>query len=234
MVTVSDEIQRMVSTGYIPSRSVLFIPPGVDSDFFGIPPTPVSGKGSRLTVFTSRRLEYYKGIDIMILALASLVNERKLDLEACIVGTGIELGSLRRLARESGIADRVRFAGLVKEEDLLKMIRDADICVIPSRWEGTPIALFEYMAAGKPVIASAVGGIPAVLSQDNCLVRPGDPVMLAEKIWWLANDERTRLGLGARNRQLALSKYTWAHICVSIEAALMSCCDAFHHGVRES
>ena len=124
------------------------------------------------------RLGREKGADVLLDALALL---RDLPLVASIVGAGREEAALRAQAEALGVADRVRWHGLIAEAGPLFSAFDA--FVLSSRTEGTPIALFEAMEAGAPVVAAAVGGVPDVVSPaEALLVPPEDPARLADAL----------------------------------------------------
>lgn len=121
------------------------------------------------------RLTREKGADVVLCALARVAEP---TVSLSIVGDGRERTELEALARRLGVADRVVFHGRVR--DAGRLPRAFDAFVLSSRTEGTPIALFEAMAAGVPVVATAVGGVPDVVSEREAwLVPPEDPVTLA-------------------------------------------------------
>ena len=146
------------------------------------PPLPAAAARSRLGVPEGvfhvgwvGRLGREKGADVLLDALALLGD---LPLVASIVGAGREEAALRAQAEALGVADRVRWHGLIAEAGPLFSAFDA--FVLSSRTEGTPIALFEAMEAGAPVVATAVGGVPDVVSPSEALlVPPEDPARLA-------------------------------------------------------
>ncbi|WFE61037.1 glycosyltransferase [Micromonospora sp. WMMD712] len=141
--------------------------------------------------------QLYKGVDILIEALALLGDGAAHRLVH--VGRGRYLPRLRRLAEERGVADRVEFAGwLPTPDDLRRRLDQADLFVMPSRTEGLPRALIEAMARGLPAIGSAVGGIPELLPPD-CLVPPGDPAALAAALRGMLSDPRRLTEASARN-----------------------------------
>jgi glycosyltransferase involved in cell wall biosynthesis len=119
------------------------------------------------------RLSPEKGADLFLQALA------RGPWLASVIGDGRAGGELRRTAEVLGLADRVRWHGLVPSAG--RLVSAFDLLVLSSRTEGTPIVLFEAMEAGVPIVASAVGGVPDVLGPDEALlVPPGDPDRLAE------------------------------------------------------
>ena len=119
------------------------------------------------------RLSHEKGADVALRALAHVP-----DATLAFVGDGPERGALEALAESLGVASRVRWLGLV--DDAGRLYRAFDAVVLSSRTEGTPMVLLEAMAAGVPVVASAVGGIPDVVSPAEALLVPSeDPASLA-------------------------------------------------------
>jgi len=124
------------------------------------------------------RLTREKGADVFLEALALLPNRH---WRACIVGDGRERPALAARALALGIADRVAWQGLV--HDAAALYPAFDTWVLSSRTEGTPIALFEAMAARVPAIVTAVGGVPDVVSAaEALLVPPERPDALAAAI----------------------------------------------------
>lgn len=155
------------------------------------PPLPAGAARARLGVPEGvfhvgwvGRLGREKGADVLLDALALLGD---LPLVASIVGAGREEEALRAQAEALGIADRVRWHGLIAEAGPLFSAFDA--FVLSSRTEGTPIALFEAMEAGAPVVATAVGGVPDVVSPAEALLVPAeDPARLAEALRGVRSD----------------------------------------------
>jgi len=124
------------------------------------------------------RVSHEKGPDVLLDALVQL---RDLPLVASVVGSGIMQGALRTQAEHLGLNGRVRWHGAVP--DAGRLLSAFDVCVLSSRTEGTPIVLFEAMAAGVPVVATCVGGVPDVVSAaEAALVPSEDPVALAAGI----------------------------------------------------
>jgi glycosyltransferase involved in cell wall biosynthesis len=124
------------------------------------------------------RLIPVKGADIFLDALGRLPRPRPV---AAVVGYGPEADRLRRQAEALGLADRVRFFPDV--QDAGRLFAAFDTYVLSSRSEGIPIVVFEAMAAGTPVVATSVGGVPSVLdSSTGWLVSPLDSLALADAI----------------------------------------------------
>lgn len=133
------------------------------------------------------RLVPVKGIEDAITATAQLVDLTP-PVHLVLVGDGPQRGALQKLAGQLGVRERVHFLGLRRDvPDLLPVF---DILVLPSRNEGMGRVLVEAQAAGVPVVATRVGGVPDLVSegQTGRLVPPGDPAALAAAIRSLAED----------------------------------------------
>lgn len=145
------------------------------------------------------RLSHEKGLDLL---LDSLAIAPMLDLHLAVVGEGRERKSLTAQGAKTalGRAHRIHWLGGVPNAS--RLIRAFDALVVSSRVEGTPLVVLEAMSAGVPVIATAVGGIPDVLSQtEGFLVPPGDVLELREAIELVQRDPTE-----ARRRVTAATK----------------------------
>jgi glycosyltransferase involved in cell wall biosynthesis len=122
------------------------------------------------------RLTREKGADVLVEAVPLLAEE-----SVSILGAGRERPGLEARARALGVAGRIAWHGVVSRAG--RLVRAFDVLVLSSRTEGTPIVLLEAMAAGVPVVTTAVGGVPDVVSsQEAILVPPDDPAALAAGI----------------------------------------------------
>lgn len=164
-------------------------------------PSPPTEREGDLVVFAGQLLRG-KGLDVLLRALARI--RRPWRLAVC--GAGPELGPCRELARELGIAARVEFHGRVERGDVAAIASRAICTVVPSLWpEPFGLVGIESAAAGTAVVASAVGGIDEWCRHrgNGLLVRPGDPVALAEAIGRLLADPAYAEALGSEGRRLA-------------------------------
>lgn len=124
------------------------------------------GIGKELVVLTVARLDDrngYKGHDKVIRLMPEL-ERRGLPFTYLIAGTGSDRERLSALAIEYGVSDRVRFLGMVADEDLPDLYRAADLFALPSTGEGFGIAFIESMACGTPAIGLSIGGSPDALA----------------------------------------------------------------------
>jgi glycosyltransferase involved in cell wall biosynthesis len=171
------------------------------------------GTDGRPVVLGAGRLAAQKGFDTLIAAAARWQDRRPEPLLA-IAGTGPLAGDLARQARELGVA--VRFLGW--QDDLTGLLAAADVFALPSQWEGQPLILQEALCAGRPIVATDVGGVRELTGDDAALlVSPGDPAAFAATVLSVLDDAElaAKLGRAAARRAAALPTETEA-----IEAAL--------------
>jgi glycosyltransferase involved in cell wall biosynthesis len=123
-----------------------------------------------------------------------------------IAGEGPLRGELEAQAERLGLNGRASFLGLVPRTQLPDLLARTDVVVLASHWEGLPVALIEAMSAGKPIVASCVGGNPELVAEgeNGLIVPPADPKRLAEALIRLARDPSLceRLGQASRRRFL--------------------------------
>ena len=189
------------------------IPSGVvPTAFEGAAPHPeVSHIAGRRVLFLGR-LHVQKQVDVLVRAAASLP-----QAQVVLVGDGPERGSLERLARRTGVADRVHFVGFVPHDDVPSVLMTADVLVMPSRYEELGTAMLEAMQVGVPIVASDTGGIPDVITHERngLLVPPGDPQALADAITRLLADRALAAGL-ADAAKADVARYDWNVLAGSV------------------
>jgi glycosyltransferase involved in cell wall biosynthesis len=136
-------------------------------------------------VGTLSTLHPVKGLDVFLRAAARLAGERD-ELRFGLYGTGPEGTRLERLAAALGLDGRLEAPGYLPADEALARLR---VFVLSSHMENAPIALLQAMAAGVPVVATAVGGVPEIVSNGTAqLVPPGDDAALAQAIARLLDD----------------------------------------------
>lgn len=127
------------------------------------------------------RLVSIKGVDVAVRALG-LLRERGIDQTLTLCGDGPERKAVRRQVEEHGLVDAVTFEGWTDPEDLVSHYSDAEVVLVPSRYEPFGIVALEAIACGCPVVASEVDGLPEAVGNCGLLVPPSDPVALANAI----------------------------------------------------
>ena len=140
------------------------------------------------------RLTAQKALEDTLAALA-----RVPGVALLVLGDGPERAALERRAADVGVADRVRFLGAGTRDDVISLFRAVDVALVTSSWENLPHTLMEALAAGTPVIATHVGGIPEVLrdGENGLLIPPADVDALAAAIDRLLRDHVLRASLAA-------------------------------------
>ncbi|MGH7741840.1 MAG: glycosyltransferase family 4 protein [Candidatus Eiseniibacteriota bacterium] len=163
------------------------------------------------------RLDPPKGQDVLLQALAR-IREIGLPFTLLLAGEGANRGALEHQARELALADSVHFLGQVAA--IGPLLLAADAVVLPSRLEGLPLTLLEALVRERPVIASAVGGIPEVITDGvhGRLVPAGDPAALAAALeaFHRHPDAARRLGLEGGRR--VRDQFTWRRVAEQFEA----------------
>lgn len=151
-------------------------------------------------------LHAYKGHRVLIDALR-VVADRHPELGVTLFGDGPERERLQRQVSRLGLERTVVFAGA--QPDAARRVSEFDLTVLPSFEEGFPNAILESLAAGVPVAATAVGGVPELVRDgiEGRLCPPRDPAALAESISWLIENptERARMGAAGRSRAALFS-----------------------------
>ena len=138
---------------------------------------------------TAGRLNIQKQHDVLIKAFAQLSNQYQ-KAQLLIAGEGPLRDQLEKQAQDSNLADRVHFLGV--RSDIPDILNAADVFVLSSQWEGNPLSVMEAMAAGKPIVATTVGGVPELIDDQSTglLVPPGDIDALAHALqYFLANPQ---------------------------------------------
>ncbi|MCE9615150.1 MAG: glycosyltransferase family 4 protein [Lentisphaerae bacterium] len=152
-------------------------------------------------------LDHRKGIDVLLHACARWPPDAP-PYRLWIAGDGPERPALERLAHSALPADRVHMLG--HRSDAADLFQAADVCVMPSRAEGMGNTALEAMAGGRPVVASAVGGLmySVVPEETGVLVPPDNPEALANALVRLVRDEALRLRLGDAARKRMQTAFT--------------------------
>lgn len=155
----------------------------------------VTGGSGEAVVLIPARLTAQKGQSVLLRAASAVAGAHFV-----FAGDGPDRAGLAALASQLGLDDRVTFLGY--RQDVQKLIAAADLVVLPSLYEGLPLAVLEAMAAAKPVVASRIPSIQEIVTEgiDGILFQPGDPGDLARAIdeVLLDPDGARRIGVAAR------------------------------------
>ncbi len=170
---------------------------GIDPDAFA--PAEQQGRGKHLLYIG--RLAAVKGLPVLIDALKR-VRERVPDVLLRVAGDGPDRHMLEAQVEESGLGAHVLFLGYRNQEQIAAHLRDSHLFVMSSFAEGVPVVLMEAMAAGVPVIATHIAGIPELIDDGRTgfLTPPGDAETLAERIVQVLEDGELRARLAEAGR----------------------------------
>jgi glycosyltransferase involved in cell wall biosynthesis len=166
---------------------------------------------SQVMLLATGNLSPVKGHSVLIDAIEMILSQGK-SVHCFIAGQGELKSSLRTQIDQKKLSDNVTLLGY--RDDIPQLLSSADIFCMPSLNEALGYSLLEAMAAGLPVIASNVGGIPEVIndSKNGLLVTPGMPTELSNAIVRLIDDEHLRFTLGQKAKRHVASKFSIDHM----------------------
>ena len=221
VATCTDEVFELRRLG-LPSDRVSIVPCGVDTAEF-TPRGPVAPRTERPRLLVLGRLVERKGQDDAVRALRAVP-----DAELVVVGgpsrealdADPEVRRLRAIAADVGVADRLVFAGAVPRSDVPAWVRSADVVLAVPWYEPFGITPLEAMACGRPVVATAVGGLVDTVADGvtGDLVPPRDPERLGEVLAALLADDERRAAYGAAGVKRARARYRWSRVVADTEA----------------
>ena len=220
VIAVSDAIRRRaIERDRVPPERVTVVPNSVAPTAAPehSPPDIPDGLRGRPLVGVVARHQPEKGVQTFLKA-AARVALRFPEVRFLVVGDGPLRGELEFLAERVGLSGRAYFLGF--RSDAASIMRSLDVLVVPSRTEGSPLVTLEAMAAGVPVVASAVGGIPDQIRHESegLLVPSGDPVALSDALLRLLGDPGFGRALGEAGRLRAATEFGYATMLRRIEA----------------
>lgn len=198
---------RVLARG-VPRERIVVTPNGVDPTRFA--DLPERSRGAPPVLGFVGFIRPWHGLDVVIEAMAA---HPDLRLDLVIAGESPYRADLEALAARLGIAERVRFAGLVGRADIPRLLAGFDIALQPKAVDyASPLKLFEYMAAGCAIVAPDQPNIREILTdgEDSLLVAPDDPAALWQAIERLAREPALRARLGAAAQAVIATRgLTW-------------------------
>ncbi len=189
--------QAMIGT---PKSLVRVIHNGISA----IEMTPIEAAADAADLVFVGELRSLKGPDVLIDAIARLHREGR-PLRAVFAGDGPDRAALQAQVREAGLAGHIEFLGYVPARAAFARGR---ILVVPSRAESMPYIVLEAAAAGVPLIATRVGGVPEIFGSDAALIPPGDPAALAQAIRTSLDDARATHAAAQRLRERVSAEFS--------------------------
>lgn len=221
LVTVSEPLRRRtVERWGLPPDQVAVVPNGARMDLFaGERPGGEDGlagplKGHPAVIFVGS-FKPWHGLDLLVQAFASLASSRP-EARLVFVGDGPKREDLQAQVSSLGLAQQVIFTGAVPQAEVADLLSAAQVAVVnprvsPASQSQSPLKLFEYMAAGKAIVAPLTPNLDAILEHGRTaiLVPPDDPEALAAALSELLEDADLRSRLGSAARQQALERHSW-------------------------
>jgi L-malate glycosyltransferase len=200
----------------VPETDIRLIPNGVHvADFQAVgdePPLPYP------YILAMGSFSHKKGFDVLLRAFASVAAEDP-AIHLVLAGAGREWSTYTTLVSEENLQSRVHFVGIVNGLVKIQLYQHCRFFVCPSRREPFATVNLEALAAGRPIVATAVGGNPEVVheGENGFLVPPGDPAGLATRMLTLLKDSALRVAMGLVSSALARG-YDWQVIIPAYRA----------------
>jgi len=228
VVANSQYTRRVLKTFYgLDSGMIAVIPPvGQDWSQWGPLPASQPSEQPHITILNVANTQPKKGQRILVEAL-DILHQR--GHNACVQIAGsvkdqVYYRDLKQIIHQKGLTESIQFPGFLEGEALAQAYQRSTIFVHPSLWEELGLAVAEAQRWGLPIVASNVGGIPELVTDevDGLLVPPGDAVALADAIERLLTDDRLRERLAAEARERSLSHRSWDDVGAEFYDALLN------------
>jgi len=210
-ISISEEVARTVEEVYKVQTSIIYN---------GVPIRHFQGAEKVRSIYRKRegikdsevvflhvgRFSPEKNHRLLVEAFAQAMEECS-NLKLLLVGDGELRPDIEKIVKKKRLEPNIRFLG--SRQDIPELLSTCDIFILSSDWEGAPMTILEAMAAGKPVIATAVGGVPELVKDGvtGILVPPQDIQALSGAMIRLAGDSILREVMGKRGREYALERF---------------------------
>ena len=235
VVSVSQTLKEKIISRYrLNNNNVSAIENGARVDLFADPDQDeiVSLRlnyelGDNLTIIFVGTFKPWHGIDLLVDAFSE-VTKSHLNVKLILVGDGPLMPEIEKQVAELHLGDRVIFTGLVEHHKVPAILNIADIAVLNPKVSGassaqSPLKLYEYMAAGKAIIAPKISNVERVIKdrESGLLVSPDNLEALKAALIELLDDEQMREQLGQAARQQAIENHSWSQTVSEIEAIMV-------------
>lgn len=218
IIVVTSKLKEVLHNDYkIPEDKIVVIPNGANIDLF----KPMAAIKAREKLGLNQNNNYicfvgsfrqWQGVEYLVQSAPFILKEIP-NTKFLIIGDGMMKEELINLAEETGVSDKFIFTGVVPYKEVPKYINASDVCAVPKtplKSGYSPLKLYEYMACGKPVVASNLPGFE-ILEQNNAgiLVEPENPEELAKAIVRLLTNEELREQMGENGRRYVVENQSW-------------------------
>lgn len=211
VIAVSNNLKEKAEETF-KNKKISVIYHGVDLNKFYVKSDKINSDEIRF--ITVARLVKFKRIDLLIKAFKNLTEKSTVKMSLKIIGTGYQENELKELVAQMNLEKLVTFTGSVPNEDLVHLLNDADVFVLPTVHDSFGIVFLEAMACGLPCIGTRSAGVPEVIAENNTgyLARPNDLNSLVVCMEKLVNDKKTREEFSKAAVNLVRKKFSWEKI----------------------
>ncbi len=235
IIAVTPGIKVNLENGYnIPGKKIVVVSNGANTSLF----RPLEQGNCRRELGLDPEISYvcfvgnlapWQGIEYLVKAAPSILS-RFPQCRFLIVGDGVMKNELLKLSRELGVDDKFIFTGVVAYDRVPIYINASDVCAAPfilarnAKIGLSPLKLYEYMACGKPVVASDISGVSDALeaSKGGISVLPENPGALAEAILKLLENSELRNQLGSKGLSYVTENYSWYSVAKQVDRVCKS------------
>jgi glycosyltransferase involved in cell wall biosynthesis len=222
ITVVSEVLRNQLEQKGVDVKKIVVNPNGADPEIFNpdVRKEDLRGiyrLGNKLLVGFAGLLSQWHGLETLVGCIKDVI-PKNTEVHFVIIGDGYLRNRLEKMVEEDGTSNFITFTGLVRKEEMPAYLNACDILVSPHRnmadgqtFFGSPVKIFEYMAMGKPIVASKVGQLQEILKdgENAILVPPDNTEKLANAILRLASDSDLRETLGRKARNDLVGNYTW-------------------------
>lgn len=217
VIAVSPGVKSWLSTFTSSTSHIHVVANGVNLARFAVP----RASHSQMTIGFLGTLKPWHGLHSLAAAF-TLLCARGSNAQLSIIGDGPELSAIRHQLQRQGLLPYVRFSGAVPPDQVPALLAEMDIAVAPypqlAGFYFSPLKIYEYMAAGLPIITTRVGHLADVITAEKTglLVDPDSPPALCAALERLLADKTLRLTLGAAGREKAEQEHSWDSVIAKI------------------
>jgi glycosyltransferase involved in cell wall biosynthesis len=230
--------QELVHRYAVPAERITLLPSGTDTELF----TPREAMACRREVGMPQEgpcigfvgsFYRYQGLQCLLQAM-TIVRQACPAARLLLVGDGEAAMELKAQAARLGLTSSIQWAGRVAYERVPYFIGAMTVCVAPfrgDRGETSPVKIFDYLACGRPVVASALPCVEAAFTVQRGVqfVPPDDPALLARAIMALLSDPAACAAMGTEGRRFVERRFSWTHIVAWLRMWLQETEAPRHH-----
>lgn len=222
VISLSEDMKKRI-LGMARAHRIIVLHIGVDYERFRSCDTERRHFDKTITILYVGSLLRLKGVNYLVEAMRIIARDHK-RVRLLIIGDGACRSELEAQVRDLCLEDSIFFIGRIKNEEICNYMSQASIFVLPSLSEGLPLVVLEAFAAGLPVIATRVGGIPEILEdgKNGFLVEPRNPEEIAKNISLLLSNSELRQDISKRNLIVA-EQHSWLNIAKHLVDAYSDC-----------